>query len=84
MSTFFFFTHGFSVIHCQGRMRWYSSGIHAELLGAGVGIALVAALLTWRWGDLGSSPADEILDFSLLFFDFGFYKEIDFLRGMVE
>ena len=28
--------------------------------------------------------SDEILDFSLLFFDFGFYREIDFLRGMVE
>ena len=60
------------------------SGIHAELLGAGVGIALVTVLLTWRWGDLGSSPGDEILDFSLVFFDFGFYRGIDFLRGMVE
>ena len=49
-----------------------------------MGITLVAALLTWRWGDLGSSPGDEILDFSLLFFDFGLYREIDFLRGMVE
>ena len=49
-----------------------------------MGIALVAALLTWRWKDLGSSPGDEIFDFSLLFFDFGFYREIDFLRGMVE
>ena len=49
-----------------------------------MGIALVAALLTWRWGDLGSSLGDEILDVSLLFFDFGFYREIDFLRGMVE
>ena len=33
---------------------------------------------------LGSSPGDEILDFSLLFFDFGFCRRIDFLRGMVE
>ena len=40
----------------------------AELHGAGWESALVAALLTWRWGDLGSSPGDEILDFSLLFF----------------
>ena len=46
--------------------------------------ALVAALLTRRWGGLGSSPGDEILDFSLVFFDFGFYRGIDFLRGMVE
>jgi hypothetical protein len=44
----------------------------------------VTALLTWRWGDLGSSPGAEILDFSLVFFDFGFYIGIDFLRGMVE
>jgi hypothetical protein len=42
----------------------------------------VAALLTWRWRGLGSSPGDEILDFFLLFFDFGFCREIDFLRGM--
>ena len=49
-----------------------------------MGIALVAALLTWRRGDLGSSPGDEILDFSLLFFDFGFCTRIDLLRGMVE
>ena len=27
---------------------------------------------------------DDILDSPLLFFDFGFYIEIDFLRGMVE
>ena len=65
-------------------MRWYSSGIHAELLGAGWEAALVAGLLTWRWGDLCSSPGDEILDLSLLFFDFGFCRRIDFLRGMVE
>ena len=43
----------------------------------------MAALLTRRWGGLGSSPGDEILDFSLLFFDFGFDRVIDFLRGMV-
>ena len=49
-------------------MRWYSSGIHAELLGAGWEAALVAVLLTWTWEDLGSSPGDEILDFSLLSF----------------
>ena len=60
------------------------SDIHAELVGAGWESALVAAPLTWRWGDLGSSPGDEILDFSLVFFDFGFYIGIDFLRGMVE
>jgi hypothetical protein len=60
------------------------SGSHTELLGAGCKAALVAALLTWRWGDLGSSPGDEILDFSLVFFDFGFYRGIAFLRGMVE
>ena len=65
-------------------MRWYLSGIHAELLGAGWEAALVAVLLTWRWEDLGSSPGDEILDFPLVFFDFGFYRGIDFLRGMVE
>ena len=65
-------------------MRWSLSGIHAELVGVGWESALVATRLTWRWGDLGSSPGDEILDFSLLFFDFGFYREIDFLRGMVE
>ena len=58
--------------------------IRAELLGAGWESALVAALLTWRCRDLGSSPGDKILDFSLLFFDFGFCREIDFLRGMVE
>ena len=46
--------------------------IHAELLGAGWESALVAAHLTRRWGDLGSSLGDEILDFSLLFFDFDF------------
>ena len=55
-----------------------------EPLGARWESALVAALLTWRWGDLGSSPGDEILDFSLLFYDFGFCREIDFLREMVE
>ena len=46
----------------------------------------MAVLLTWRsrWGGLGSSFGDEILEFSLLFFDFGFYREIEFLRGMVE
>ena len=44
----------------------------------------MAALLTWRWGDLGSSPGDEILDFSLLFFDFGFCRRIDLFREMVE
>ena len=48
------------------------SAIHAELLGAGWESALVAVLLTWRRGDLGSSPGDDILDFSLVFFDFGF------------
>ena len=53
--------------YCQGRERWILSGIHAELLGAGWEAALVAGLLTWRWWDLGSSPGDEILDFSLLF-----------------
>ena len=58
--------------------------IHAELLGAGWEFALLVALLTWRRGDLGSSPSDDILDFSLVFFDFGFYSGIDFLRGMVE
>ena len=46
--------------------------------------ALVAAPLTWRRGELGSSLGDEILDFSLLFFDFWFCREIDFLRRMVE
>ena len=51
---------------------------------SGWGAALVAVPLTWRWGDLGSSPGDEIFDFSLLFFDFGFCRRIDFLRGMVE
>ena len=66
-------------------MRWCSSGIHAELLGAGWEAALVAVLLIWRWGDLGSSPGVEILDLSLLFFDFGFCRGNDFLRGiMVE
>ena len=68
----------------QGRRRWHLTTIHAELLGAGWEAALVAVLLTWRWEDLGSSPGDEILDFSLVFFDFGFYRGIDFLRGMVE
>ena len=33
---------------------------------------------------MGSSPSDDILDFSLVFSDFGFYRGIDFLRGMVE
>ena len=65
-------------------MRQLFAIIHAELLGAGWESALVAALLTRRWGGLGSSPGDEILDFSLVFFDFGFYRGIDFLRGMVE
>ena len=65
-------------------MRWYLSGIHAELLGAGWEFALLVALLPWRRGDLGSSPSDDILDFSLVFSDFGFYSGIDFLRGMVE
>jgi hypothetical protein len=63
------------VRYCQGRMRimrWYSGGIHVELLGAGWEAALVAVLLTWRWGGLGSTPGVDILDFSLLFFDFGF------------
>ena len=60
------------------------SGIHAELLGAGWEFALLVALLPWRRGDLGSSPSDDILDFSLVFSDFGFYSGIDFLRGMVE
>ena len=46
----------------------------------------MAALLTRRWGDLGSSPGDEILDFSLVhvFFYSGFYNGIDFLREVVE
>ena len=44
----------------------------------------MATLLTPRWGELGSSPGDDILDFSLVFSDFGFYSGIDFLRGMVE
>ena len=57
--------------------------MRSSFLGAGPGIAVVAARWTWTWRDLGSSPADEILDFSLFFFDFGFYREIDFLRGMV-
>ena len=65
-------------------MRWYSSGIHTELLGAGWEVALVAVLLTWRWEDLGSTRSVDLLDFSFLFFDFGFYRGIDFLRGMVE
>ena len=48
--------------------RQHSSTIHAELLGAGWEFALVAVLLTWRWGDMGSSPGDDILDlFSCLF-----------------
>ena len=48
-------------------MRWSLSGIHAELVGVGWESALVATRLTWRWGDLGSSPGDEILDVSFLF-----------------
>ena len=44
--------------------------IRAELLGAGWKSASVAALLTWGWGDPGSSLGDEILDFSLLVLDF--------------
>ena len=44
----------------------------------------MAVLLSWRWEDLDSTPSVDILDFSLLFFDFGFYRGIDFLRGMVE
>ena len=56
----------------HGWMRWCSSGIYAELLGAGWGVALVAVLLTLRWEYLGSSPGVDLLDFSLLFFDFGF------------
>ena len=46
---------------------------------SGVGIRTVGSAF-----DLGSSPSDDILDFSLVFFDFGFYRGIDFLRGMVE
>ena len=65
-------------------MRWYSSGIHTELLGAGWEAALVAVLLTWGWEDLGSTPGVHLLDFSLLLFDFGFHRGVDFLRGMVE
>ena len=44
--------------------------IRAELLGAGWESAPVAVHLPWGWGVLGSSLGDEILDFSLLPFDF--------------
>ena len=54
------------------------SGIHAELLGAGWESALVAALLTRRWGGLGSSPGDEILDFSLVFLISDFTEGLTF------
>jgi hypothetical protein len=46
---------------------------HAELVGAGWEAALVAVILTCRWGDLGSTPGGETFDFSLfssLIFDF--------------
>ena len=42
----------------------------AELLRAGWESALVAALSTKSAQGLGSSPGDDILDFSLLFPDF--------------
>ena len=35
-------------------------------------------------GGLDSSSGDDSLDFSLIFFDFGFYRGIDFSRGMVD
>ena len=44
----------------------------------------MAVLLSWRWEDLGSTLGVDLLDLSLLFFDFRFYREIDSLRGMVE
>ena len=49
-----------------------------------MGIRTVGSAFDLEAGRPGSSPSDDILDFSLVFSDFGFYSGIDFLRGMAE